>query len=118
MIRQGKQILVVLFLVVGMAVGSGGTAQSAAGTIDVRECVVYSVQNPAQRFDCLDRARELCDGKPLCELPIGLALSGGRDIDPKAAKKVKVLLSCGAHPFVQGPHDQDEHATMILLCLG
>ncbi len=118
MIRQGKVIVCAASLLLSALVSRGGPVQPAAGSIDVRECAVYSAQDPAKRFDCLDRARELCNGKPLCELPIGLALSGGRDIDPRSGKKVKIRLSCGQRVFVQGPHDQDEHATMILVCPG
>jgi hypothetical protein len=118
MISPDKVIVCIVSFFVCAFVSRGGAAQTTAGAIEVRECVVYSVQEPANRVDCLNRAREICNGKPLCELPIGLALSNGRDIDPRSGKKVKVRLSCGPHVFVQGPHDQDDHAMMILLCPG
>lgn len=117
MIGQGKAVVGVFSLLLCALVGHGG-AQATVGAIDLRECVIYSAKEPAKRFDCLDRAREICNGKSLCELPIGLALSDGRDIDPRSGKKVRIRLRCGRRALVQGPHDQDEHATMILACPG
>ena len=55
-----------------------------------------------------------------CELPIGLVLSDGRDIDGNSAtwEKVRVTFRCGQIKRVNGPHDQNDHASALLACGG
>jgi hypothetical protein len=82
-------------------------------------CVVYPEGDPKQRVDCTQQANATCGGRPVCELPIGLALTGGRELgDAHTWKKVRVRYRCGDVEKVDGPHNQSEHATMLLRCIG
>jgi len=100
------------------AAGAGENPQppAAAGRIEIIECAVYSPVHSGLRFDCADAARRVCDGAPDCELPIGMSLSNGTDIDPGADEKVKVRYACAGRERVQGPHLQDDHAAILLRC--
>ena len=84
--------------------------------VAVTDCAVYSETDPARRYDCTQAARERCNGQDSCELPIGRSLSGGKDIDEASEKKVKLLYNCGGQERMQGPHYQNDHASMILRC--
>ncbi|HVW69016.1 MAG TPA: hypothetical protein VHB68_08570 [Steroidobacteraceae bacterium] len=104
--------------IVGAGIGCSSGAAAAPVGMSIDTCVVYSARDPGRRFDCTAGARRLCNGKAMCELPIGEAVSDGQDIDPLSDKKVKVRLTCATRTFVEGPHDQDDHAAMILVCPG
>lgn len=97
------------------AAGSEG-AKSQPQTINITHCVVYSERNKQLVSDCTAVARHACDGTAHCELPIGLSLTAGKDIDPKAWKKVRVDYTCGGRAEINGPHYQDDHASMVLGC--
>jgi hypothetical protein len=88
---------------------------------EIMQCVVYSDSDKSKQRDCLAQARSICVQKaPTCELPIGLGLTNNEQIDgdAKSWKKVLVKYRCNQAERVNGPHIQDDHATMVLSCLG
>lgn len=100
---------------------SEGYEQDVAPPVEgmtITECVVYSKTDKTLTYNCTPAASKVCNGLGKCELPIGLALSGGKDLDnnPDNWKKVRVRYKCGGKEFTRGPHDQNDHASMILTC--
>lgn len=97
-------------------------ASQNAPTLQVTQCTVYSEHDLSRTFDCTVKAREVCGKSPVphCELPIGLSLSGGRDIDGNQGtwEKVRVRYKCGSAERINGPHHQNDHASMVLSCFG
>jgi hypothetical protein len=87
-------------------------------TIEIAECVVYREGMRTQSVDCTEKVRAACNGLVRCELPIGLGLTDGRQVDGDARtwKKVRVRYRCGKIEHVNGPHNQNDHATMLLGC--
>lgn len=92
-------------------------------SIKVTSCVVFSVRDNSIRQDCTSKASTLCDGSQYCELPIGLNLTDGRDIDPvgvpmvrRLGKNVDVEFQCGKTTEKRGPNPQNNNATLILSC--
>ena len=49
--------------------------------IEIVECVVYPEGAPSRTVDCAAKARAVCNGTAMCELPIGLSLTAGQQID-------------------------------------
>jgi len=99
--------------------GPGGPSQAA--TPEITACVVYSDTDKSKQRDCLAQARASCSGKAsTCELPIGLGLTNNEQLDgnAKSWKKVLVHYRCNQTERVNGPHIQDDHATMIISCAG
>ncbi|MEP7246650.1 MAG: hypothetical protein ABI885_23630 [Gammaproteobacteria bacterium] len=96
--------------------------QAAPARLEIVECLVFSETDQTKRFDCTVKARELCASGPArrCALPIGLVLSGGRDLDGNRDtwEKVRVNYRCGKVVHTNGPHHQNDHATMLLACGG
>lgn len=90
--------------------------------LQVAECSVYSEGAPSRTYDCTATAQDQCakSQSQQCELPIGLSLTDGRDIDGNKAtwEKVRVRYRCGAEVRTNGPHHQNDHASIILSCLG
>lgn len=117
-------MLAVVTALVAAAIADDLGAQQppAEGGLEITECLVYSETDDAKRHDCTTKARELCKsiGRGNCELPIGLVLTGGNDIDGNRDtwEKVRVRFRCGRVERVNGPHHQNDHATMILACAG
>jgi hypothetical protein len=114
-------------LVIGLLLALFATAQAQQPAVpptlkvEVLECLVYSSVDASKRHDCTAKAREVCNGVgATCELPIGLALSDGKDLDGNAKtwEKVRVTFQCGPLKRVSGPHDQNEHAVAVLACRG
>jgi len=98
-------------------------ARPTEPSIKITECVVFSVRDHSIQQDCTAVAAKLCDGLHKCELPIGLSLTGGRDIDPvgtpstrRMTKAVNVVYQCGGSSQKRGPNLQDENATLTLRC--
>ncbi len=129
MLRQGdvSRSILATTLVLGCGLGPTAYAQdpqsqrAAPLNLEITECVVYSATDTTRRHDCTEKARELCrDNKGSCELPIGLVLSDGRDIDGNSAtwEKVRVAFRCGQVKRINGPHDQNDHASALLACGG
>lgn len=105
----------------GVPAQSQDSVSQDAG-LQIAECSVYSEAAPSRTYDCTAKAQERC-GKgqsQQCELPIGLSLTDGRDIDGNKAtwEKVRVRYKCGSAVRINGPHHQNEHASIILSCLG
>lgn len=104
-----------------MAHSQYGGEQGAAG-LQITECSVYSEAEPSRSFDCTAKVQELCGQaqSQQCELPIGLSLTGGRDIDGDNGtwEKVRVRYKCGGAERINGPHHQNDHASIILSCFG
>jgi len=97
--------------------------QSTGLYIKVTSCVVSSVRDKSIQQDCTANASKFCDGVPRCELPIGLNLTDGRDIDPvgvptvrRLGKVVVVEFQCGKTTERRGPNPQNNNATLILAC--
>ena len=88
--------------------------------IEIVECVVYPEGAPSRTVDCAAKARAVCNGTAMCELPIGLSLTDGQQIDhdPKTWKKVRLRYRCEKVEHINGPHNQDDHATMLIGCRG
>ena len=88
--------------------------------IEIVECVVYPEGAPSKTVDCAAKARAACNGVARCELPIGLSLTDGEQIDhdPKTWKKVRLRYRCEKVEHINGPHNQDDHATMLIGCRG
>lgn len=91
--------------------------------IKVTSCVVSSVRDKWIHHDCTGEASKSCDGTPRCELPIGLNLTDGRDIDPvgvpmvrRLGKVVTVEFQCGDTTERRGPNPQNDNATLLLAC--
>jgi hypothetical protein len=92
---------------------------SAPPVVQIVECMVYPEGAPQQKVDCTQRANAVCAGHSVCELPIGLDLTGGRQLgEARTWKKVRVRYRCGELDKVNGPHNQSDHATMLLGCVG
>jgi len=97
-------------------------AQSPPGhppvMIQITQCVVYPEAQPTKTADCTAYVQQACKDVTSCEVQIGLALTGGRDLagDPRSWKKVRIRYRCGDVPRVNGPYVQSEHATVRLSC--
>src|SRR3981081_3284978 len=76
-------------------VGSGKVS------MQITSCLVSSVKSPGKTYDCTTEANKsvaACNGKELCEIPIGYNLTAGKDIDPGSGflgKRVKIVYQCG-----------------------
>ena len=92
-------------------------ADPAAG-LEITSCKVFSERDEKLVQDCAAVARKSCPGPGTCELPIGMNLTGGKDIDanPETWELVKVEFSCKGIAHLNGPHYQNDHATMTLAC--
>jgi len=97
--------------------------QSTNEHIKVTSCIVSSVRDKSIQQDCTSEASKACDGMPRCELPIGLNLTDGKDIDPvgvpmarRLGKVVIVEFACGKAIEKRGPNPQNNNATLILAC--
>lgn len=108
--------ILICCLVSGFLAHAAGVVPPPGSGIAVMACSVYSERDHSDSHDCTSAARAQCDGQPNCELPIGLSLSGGKDIDEDSEKKVKIRYRCGEQERMQGPHYQNDHAAMILRC--
>ncbi len=110
------EVLVATLLLGALRVGAQAPAPAS---IEIVSCIVYSETNKKDSFDCSAKARAQCKAAASCELPIGMALTDGRNIgDPQSWKKVRVQYRCGSFEHVNGPYNQDDHATMHLSCRG
>jgi hypothetical protein len=91
-----------------------------ASVIDILDCVVYPEGKAEPTADCAGKVRTACGRTAHCSVPIGLALTDGRQIDGDARtwKKVRIHYRCGQQKHVEGPYIQDDHATVILSCGG
>ena len=93
-----------------------------APSVSITECTVFSESDANIRHDCTAVAKGLCAKAAAnrCELPIGLVLTDGRDLDGNADtwEKVLVRYRCGSADRINGPHHQNDHASMILECRG
>jgi hypothetical protein len=95
-------------------------AQASPAKPEITGCVVYSESDRSKKRDCLAQARASCAAQAAtCELPIGLGLTNNEQIDgdAKSWKKVLVEYRCNQAQLVNGPHTQDDHATMIIGCM-
>jgi hypothetical protein len=97
--------------------------QGTSENIKVTACMVSSVRDKSIHQDCTNEASKSCNGKPRCELPIGLNLTEGKDIDPvgvpsvrRLGKMVTVQFQCGKAIEKRGPNPQNDNATLILAC--
>jgi hypothetical protein len=119
-VHLGLRAAVVFGCVSGLAAQAAPQQPVRAVVIEIVECVVYPEDQPTRSVDCAAKARTVCNGATQCELPIGLALTDGRQIDSNARtwKKVRVRYRCDKAEHVNGPHTQDDHATMLLACAG
>lgn len=100
---------------------ASAAAPASPATPEITGCVVYSESDRSKQRDCLAQARASCASQAAtCELPIGLGLTNNEPIDgdAKAWKKVLVHYRCNQIQRVNGPHIQDDHATMIISCIG
>jgi hypothetical protein len=86
--------------------------------IEITECVVYPEAAPDKTVDCAEVVRTACKAMSACDIRIGLALTGGRQIDgdERAWKKVRLRYRCADIAKVNGPYVQSEHATVHLSC--
>lgn len=103
------------------AAEAGSAAMPQAPTPEITACVVYSDTDRSKQQDCLSQARAICAAKEAtCELPIGLGLTNNEQLDgnAKSWKKVLVHYRCNQTERVNGPHIQDDHATMLISCAG
>ena len=93
-------------------------AAEAAPGLEITSCTVFSEQDESLAHDCASEARKLCPGPGTCELPIGLNLTEGKDLDnnPDTWELVRVEFSCRDVARINGPHYQNDHATMTLAC--
>lgn len=92
-------------------------------TLKISSCIVASVRDKTIHQDCTSEAAKVCDGTARCELPIGLNLTDGKDIDPVGAPMVRRLgkvviveFKCGKSAERRGPNPQDDNATLVLAC--
>lgn len=95
-----------------------------AARIRLISCVVTSARDAGPRYDCMSEARSelaACNNATFCEIPIGVNLTNGKDIDPGTGflgKRVTIAYSCGTYSMQGGPYEQDDHATVVLDCNG
>ena len=119
-VQGTSRMAFVIAAMLGLLLPQGSTTHAAepAAGIDITACSVYSDRDKSLRQDCVDEARKLCAGQYFCELPIGLNLTGGRDLDgnENTWELVRVDYSCAGKPHINGPHHQNDHATMTLSC--
>ena len=104
----------------GLRAQSAPPAAPPGPVIEIVECVVYPEGEPSRTVDCAAKARAACNGAAACELPIGLSLTDGQQIDhdAKTWKKVRLRYRCEKVEHINGPHNQDDHATMLIGCRG
>jgi hypothetical protein len=102
------------------AVNTAAAQQAKPPTVEVEDCQVYPASSPGAGDDCPAHAKQTCAGQVTCELPIDSELGGKRKAgaDPNSWLKVRLKYKCGPVERVSGPFDQDDHATLILSCLG
>lgn len=93
-------------------------AQEAPQGLEITSCTVFFEQDKNLTHDCGGEARKICAGPGTCELPIGLNLTQGKDLDgnPDTWELVTVKFSCRGTARMNGPHYQNDHATMTLAC--
>ena len=116
-IVRRKGILVACGLLAGTVSMHAGVASAMdVDGIAFTRCEVYVQGDPERTRDCKAAADAVCGGKPYCELPIGGNLSGGAYLAEWS--KVIVEYNCGPVHRINGPHHQNDHATMTLYCAG
>jgi hypothetical protein len=114
-------LLALIQLTAARAAETGSVPAPQAATPEITACVVYSETDKSKQRDCLSQARASCAAKAAtCELPIGLGLTNNEQLDgnAKSWKKVLVHYRCNQTERINGPHIQDDHATMIISCAG
>jgi hypothetical protein len=114
-------LLALVHLSMVRAAETGSVPTPQAPTPEITACVVYSETDRSKQRDCLSQARASCVARAAtCELPIGLGLTNNEQLDgnAKSWKKVLVHYRCNQTERVNGPHIQDDHATMIISCAG
>lgn len=92
------------------------SAEQSNKAMEISRCEVYVDGKTHQSQDCRKEASQECANKSLCELPIGRNLTGGKMLADWA--KVIVEYRCGSATRINGPHHQNDHATMTLACGG
>ena len=118
--------MIALFLPLLMVQLSVKAQEISGGKVSIRitSCVVSSVKHPDKTYDCLAEARKAlgtCSEPQACEIPIGLNLTSGKDLDPGSGflgKRVTILYVCGTEHMQGGPYQQDDHASLVLDCSG
>jgi len=113
-----KTIVTVIMLMAAYPVAHAAEAAVPAAGLEISSCAVFSEHNEKLVHDCLTEARKSCPGPGTCELPIGMNLTAGKDIDanPETWELVKVTFTCKGIAHLNGPHYQNDHATMTLAC--
>ena len=122
--RGGWAVIAALLVNVGSIHAQDAFVQEkSSGIIKVTACTVASVRDKSIHQDCTGTASKVCDGNQRCELPIGLNLTDGKDIDPvglpmtrRLGKVVIVEFQCGKTTQKRGPNPQNNNATLILAC--
>ena len=111
---RSKRCALILLLACAPLVHADETAQG----LQITGCTVFSERDKSISLDCASEARKSCAGPGTCELPIGLNLTGGKDPDgnPDTWELVRVEFSCHGIARINGPHYQNDHATMTLAC--
>jgi len=124
--RYRGNMLITLFLPL-LLVQLSVEAQEVSGkkvNIQITSCVVNSVKHPGNTYDCMAEAKKAlgaCSEAQACEIPIGLNLTSGKDLDPGSGflgKRVTILYVCGTEHMQGGPYEQDDHASLVLDCSG
>ena len=125
--RYRGSILITLFLSLLLVQLSVKAQQEVSGqkvNIQITSCVVNTVKHAGGAYDCMAEAKKAlgtCSEAQACEIPIGLNLTSGRDLDPGSGflgKRVTILYVCGSEHMQAGPYEQDDHASLVLDCSG
>ena len=124
--RIGGKMLMALFMSLLLFQAGARAQEVAGGKVDIKitSCVVYAVKQAGVSQDCTAQARQAlgtCSEAQACEIPIGLNLTSGKDLDPGSGflgKQVKITYTCGTEKMQGGPYQQDDHASLVLDCSG
>jgi hypothetical protein len=116
--RRGRLRALSFALILSMAATPLVSAQEAVQGLEITSCTVFSELDKNITHDCVNEARKSCAGPGTCELPIGLNLTQGKDLDgnPDTWELVRVEFKCKGIAHINGPHYQNDHATMTLAC--
>ena len=121
-----EKILIAVFATVllGQAQVQAQAIADESVKVQITSCVVVSTRSPEKTYDCTTEARkaaDVCKPTDECEIPIGLNLTSGKDVDPGSGflgKRVTITYTCGGGRQQGGPYHQDDHATLVMDCSG
>jgi hypothetical protein len=112
-----------IFVTLTLAMGAAARAQmpstadndASREAISIERCIV-SISLGGESRECTSAAARRCNGKLVCEMPIGAQSLIGNDYIGPEWPSVAISYRCGGSRKSWGPHDVNDHGMAELYC--